>query len=265
VNVDMKYLPLLLFSALPLALLLALSVPARAETEPAEDLPPGVIQPGTLANPQLIADTMMGLTATAGAIGIKPIEKIRRYLVQLPTGQPGAQVWKERWVVYQGTKSAAIDIRFQEEGSDGVTWSIMVHKNDQGEVKPLPADRVPPPLGGTERQHSVSTAQEFVRQAQAGNVDRMMALTSPQTIRNSGRQQVEESYRKYVVPRFKDATVRWSEFQLQATDETGNRGWDMIGHAEGAETFAFFITVMKEKGSYVVVTLGRHNQDDQTP
>jgi NADPH:quinone reductase-like Zn-dependent oxidoreductase len=93
----------------------------------------------------------------------------------------------------------------------------------------------------------------------------MMALTSPQTIRNSGRQQVEESYRKYVVPRFKDATVRWSEFQLQVTDETGNRGWDVLGHAEGAETFAFFITIMKEKGTYVVVTLGRHNQDDQTP
>jgi hypothetical protein len=89
----------------------------------------------------------------------------------------------------------------------------------------------------------------------------MIAITSQKTVHNSDLQQLTESYRKYVVPRFKDATVTWSDPHSPATDEMGNRGWDVAGRAEGAESFSFFITVMKEDEKYVVVTLGRREPD----
>lgn len=268
--------------ARPLSLLLALSVPAHAadpgpaptapgaipaETEPAEVLPPGVVQRGTLANPKLLHDTALGVSAVAGTLGIKPIEQALPYVVEMPQGEPGSRVWAERWVVSQGTKSAAIDIRFQEDGSGGATWSIELPEDAPGRDNAAPADRGPAPQAAVdaEQQPYVAAAQEFVRQAQAGKVDRMIGLTSPQTIRNSGRQQLKESYRTYVVPRFKGATVRWADAHVPATDETGNRGWDVVGNAEGAEAFSFFISVMKEKGKYVVVTIGRHEPDDKAP
>ena len=252
-----------------LPLLIALSVPLRAaepgaeraapvappaagqaEAAPADDLPPGVVQKGTLANPKLLRDTSVGVAAAAGTLGILSIEKALPYVTQLPQGEPGSRAWAERWVVFQGTTTATIDIRFQEDGAGGATWTIEVPENAKA-------------AAAAELERYVAVAKEFVQQAQAGNVDRMLALTSPQTIRNSGRRQVKDSYRKYVVPRFKAATVRWNDAPVPATDETGNRGWDVVGDAEGSETFSFFVSVMKEKGKYVVVTLGRRNPDDR--
>lgn len=220
--------------------------PARGtatEPEQPEKLPPGVIQRGTLANPKLLADTALGVNAVAGTLGIKPIEKALPYVTELPQGPPGSRAWTERWVVSNGGASAAIDIRFVEDGAGGATWSIEV-----------------PKLASEQKQY-VAAAQEFVRHAQAGNVDRMIAITSQKTVHNSDLQQLAESYRKYVVPRFKDATVTWSDPHSPATDETGNRGWDVAGRAEGAKSFSFFITVMKEDEKYVVVALGRREPD----
>lgn len=220
--------------------------PARgvaAEPEQPEKLPPGVIQRGTLANPKLLADTALGVRAVAGTLGIKPIEKALPYVTELPQGPPGSRAWKERWIVSNAGTSAAIDIRFVEDGAGGATWSIEV-----------------PKLASEQKQY-VAAAQEFVRQAQAGNVDRMIAMTSTLTVRNSDLRQLSEGYRRHVVPRFKDATVTWADVHSPATDDTGNRGWEVAGRAEGAESFPFFITVMKEDDTYVVVTLGRREQD----
>ena len=254
----MTCLPLIRALPLLLALLLALRVPvvaAAADTAPAEELPPGVVQKGTLANQKLLADTAIGVRSAAAALGIDRIERAQPYVMQLPQGEPGSRAWTEKWIVFQGPKSAAIDIRFVEDGAGAATWSIEV---------PQKAPDQDNPADDTEQQPFIAAAQEFVRQAQAGNVDRMIALTSPETIRNSDRQQLKESYRKYVVPRFKTATVRWVDAHAPATDENGNRGWDVAGDAEGVETFSFFITVMKEKGKHVVVTLGRRDLDDPT-
>jgi hypothetical protein len=220
--------------------------PARGtatEPEQPEQLPPWAIQRGTLANPKLLADAALGVNAVAGTLGLKPIEKALPYVTELPQGPRGSQGWTERWVVSNGGISADIDIRFVEDGVGGATWSIEV-----------------PKLASEQKQY-VAAAQEFVRHAQAGNVDRMIAITSQKTVHNSDLQQLTESYRKYVVPRFKDATVTWSDPHSPATDEMGNRGWDVAGRAEGAESFSFFITVMKEDEKYVVVTLGRREPD----
>jgi hypothetical protein len=220
--------------------------PARGtatEPEQREQLPPWAIQRGTLANPKLLADAALGVNAVAGTLGIKPVEKALPYVTELPQGPRGSQGWTERWIVSNGGISADIDIRFVEDGAGGATWSIEV-----------------PKLASEQKQY-VAAAQEFVRHAQAGNVDRMIAITSQKTVRNSDLQQLTESYRKYVAPRFKDATVTWSDPHSPATDETGNRGWDVAGRAEGAESFLFFITVMKEDDKYVVVTLGRREPD----
>lgn len=245
-----------------LALLLALGTaaqaadPAPAPVDRAPDrgpaaappqrgkLPPGAIRRGTLANPNLLADVSVGVTAAAGTLGIAPIEKALPYVTALPRGAPGSRSWKERWIVSRGNVSATIDIRFAEDGAGGATWSIEV------------------PQADAEQKHYVAAAQEFVRQAQAGNVDGMIAATSSVTVRNSDPRQLAESYRQFVVPRFKDATVTWADAHTPATDDSGNHGWDVDGQAEGKESFSFFITVMKENGEYVVVTLGRRKPDD---
>lgn len=216
--------------------------PAAAPTQP-EELPPGVIQRGTLANPKLLSDAALGVSAAAGALGIAPIEKALPYVTALPEGPPGSRAWKERWIVSKGDLSAAIDIRFAEDGAGGATWSI-----EQ-------------PQAAAEQKPFVAAAREFVRQAQAGNVERMIAITSKTTVRNSDPRQLAESYRRYVVPRFSDATVTWADAHAPATDDTGNQGWDVCGEAEGRESFTFFITVMKEDDEYVIVTLGRQEPD----
>jgi hypothetical protein len=221
--------------------------PARATAtapDEREELPPGAIQRGTLANPKLLADSAFGVSAVAGTLGIKPIEKALPYVTELPQGPPGSRFWAERWIVSNGQLSAAIEIHFLEDGVGGATWSIEV------------------PKAASEQKQYVAAAQEFLRQAHAGNVDRMIAITSAKTVRNSDPQQLLESYRKYVVPRFKNATVTWADTHSPATDETGNRGWDVVGRVEGADSFSFFITVMKEDDKYVVVTLGRREADE---
>lgn len=217
---------------------------AIAESEPAGKLPPGVVQRGTLANEKLIKDAARGVGGVAATLGIRPVEKALPYVTQLPQGPPGARTWRERWIVSNGGLSAAIDIHFAEDGAGGATWSIEVPKGDSAQ-KPY-----------------VAAAREFVRLAQAGDVDRMIELTSERTVRQSDRQQVLESYRTYVVPRFKDATVTWADTHAPAVDETGNRGWDVAGDAKGSESFSFFITVVKEDGRFVVVTLGRRDPDE---
>lgn len=221
--------------------------PARgtaAESDPPERLPPGVVQRGTLANSKLLADTAIGVNSAASNLGIDPIERSLPYVTELPKGKPGSRAWTERWIVSKGDTSAAIDIRFMEDGAGGATWSITV------------------PKVASRESGYVAAAKEFVRHAQAGNVDRMIAITSTKTIRNSDRQQLTESYRRYVVPRFKGATVTWADAHSAATDETGNRGWDVAGRTQGNESFSFFITVMEEDGKYVVVTLGRRDSEE---
>lgn len=217
---------------------------AATESDQPQELPPGVIKRGTLANPKLLSDTATGVSAVAGILGIKPVEKALPYLTELPNGRPGSQAWAERWIVSNGGNSVAIDIRFLEDGVGGTTWSI--------EVPRPPSDQ----------KHYVAAAQAFIREAQAGNVDRMISLTSPMTIRNSDLQQLTESYGTFVVPRFKNATVTWTDPHTLATDDTGNRGWDVAGQAKGDESFSFFITVMKEDDRFVVVTLGRRDPDE---
>lgn len=214
------------------------------ESERAEPLPPGVIQRGTFANSKLIADTAPGVAGVAATLGIKPVEKALPYVTELPHGPPGSRAWRERWVVSNGGMTATIDIRFVEDGAGGATWSIEV------------------PKVASEQKEYVAAAREFVRLAQAGDVDRMIEHTSVRTIRQSTLKQITESYRTYVVPRFKDAMVTWSGQHSPAIDETGNRGWDVAGRAQGSEAFSFFITVMKEDGRFVVVTLGRRDPDE---
>jgi len=95
----------------------------------------------------------------AETLGIKPIEKAQPYVTQLPHGPPGSRVWAEQWIVSNGGISAAIDIHFVEDGVGGATWAIDV------------------PMAASEQKQYVAAAQEFVRQSQAGNVDRMIGWT----------------------------------------------------------------------------------------
>ena len=106
-----------------------------------------------------------------------------------------------------------------------------------------------------EREKYLALARDFVRKAQGGDLKAMIEMTSPLTIESSGRGVVTHVYQTQVIPQFEGTQVSWSESPEVITDDTGNRGFMVLGRAAGARTFAFYITVMKERGRFRVITI----------
>jgi hypothetical protein len=106
--------------ALALPLLLCIGTNAFA----LEQLPPGTIQQGSLANPKLIRDTMLGAAAKAGGLGCKKIDSVKPYVTALPEGAPGSRVWGERWIFGCAGKTYPVNIRFNESGMDSADYQI---------------------------------------------------------------------------------------------------------------------------------------------
>jgi hypothetical protein len=110
---------------LKLLLLLALQLTSTsAIARHKEALPDGALQQGSLANPQLIQDAMLGVVGKAATLGCKAIDSYEPYVMAMPAGTPGARVWRERWVVSCAGKTYPIDIRFNESGMDAADYSI---------------------------------------------------------------------------------------------------------------------------------------------
>lgn len=84
----------------------------------------GVIQAGTLGNAQLVRDTMLPLMGKLGALGCEDLESYTPFVIQMPEGDVGSRVWKERWVIKADGKFYAVNIVFSETGPYGVNIRI---------------------------------------------------------------------------------------------------------------------------------------------
>ncbi|HEY2344671.1 MAG TPA: hypothetical protein VGH80_02175 [Xanthomonadaceae bacterium] len=101
-----------------------LSSVSYAGEEITKDLPSGTLQKGSLANAQLIQDTMMGVVSKAATLGCRKFDSYKPYVVALPEGTPGSRVWREKWIVLCQGQEYPIDIRFNESGMGAADYQI---------------------------------------------------------------------------------------------------------------------------------------------
>jgi hypothetical protein len=82
------------------------------------------LQKGSLANEQLVRDAMMGVSGKAATLGCAKIDTFQPYVLALPEGNPGARVWRERWVVSCAGHEYPINIRFNESGPTAADYAV---------------------------------------------------------------------------------------------------------------------------------------------
>jgi len=100
-------------------------------------------------------------------------------------------------------------------------------------------------------------AEEFIRDAQAGDVDKMLAITSTLSFATQS-DSVRTVYAEEVVPQFAGATVTWNAHGRGSIDEHNNAGLMITGTARGKTTFLFDVVVMKENGKLVITNIRKH-------
>lgn len=96
-------------------------------------------------------------------------------------------------------------------------------------------------------------ARSFVAAARSSDVQKMISMTSLLTLRNDGKAATEANYREGVIPFFSKGDVSWNAEPTLLTDDTGNRGFAIIGFGGGARKRPFKLVVMKERGRYVII------------
>jgi hypothetical protein len=102
----------------------AAAAPPAAAAANNGDLPAGTIKKGTLTSPQLMRDTMLGVSGKVGTEGCSKIDDVARYVVTPFSGAPRSRQWKEKWVVKGCGKQYPVDIEFKEDGAGGADWTI---------------------------------------------------------------------------------------------------------------------------------------------
>jgi len=100
-------------------------------------------------------------------------------------------------------------------------------------------------------------AEEFIRYAQAGNVEKMLEMTSPLSFATQS-DSIRTIYAQQVVPQFAGTTVTWAAHGQGNIDEHNNAGLLFVGTAHGKTTFSFDVVVMKENGKLVIINIRRH-------
>jgi len=100
-------------------------------------------------------------------------------------------------------------------------------------------------------------AEEFIRDAQAGDVDKMLAITSTLSFATQS-DSVRTIFAQQVVPQFAGATVTWNARGRGNIDEHNNAGLIFTGTARGKTTFLFDVVVMKENGQLVIINIRKH-------
>ena len=99
-----------------------------------------------------------------------------------------------------------------------------------------------------------AAAMEFVKAAQAGNVEDMLRVTSALTLTNSGAAVVRTVYVEQVVPQLKGAEVRWDSRGDVLLDDTYNVGFQFSGKVTSDDkSFPIYIIIMKESGRFAVI------------
>ncbi len=95
------------------------SLPAQST-----DLPAGTIKKGSLTSPQLMHDTMQGVTGKVATLGCDKVEDVAPYVVTPFSGAPRARQWQEKWLVKGCGKQYPVVIDFKEDGAGGAYWTI---------------------------------------------------------------------------------------------------------------------------------------------
>lgn len=92
-------------------------------TQAADNLPPGAIQRGTLANAKLIQDAKVGVASKVASLGCSSLGDVETYVLAMPTGPVGKRTWKELWIVSGCNKKYPVTIEFATDGPDA-DWTI---------------------------------------------------------------------------------------------------------------------------------------------
>lgn len=108
-----------------------------SQLQPVSSIKPNVASEGSLANAKLASDTTAGLQNILGAPAFSAETKILKFVIQPPVGSPGAQAWREMWVVEsQGARTSFL-ITFKETGLGSADFQI---KKMNQQSSALPAD-----------------------------------------------------------------------------------------------------------------------------
>jgi len=100
-------------------------------------------------------------------------------------------------------------------------------------------------------------AVEFIQYAQAGNVDQMLAVTSPQSSATES-DSVHTVYADQVVPQFQNVTVTRNPKSAPIHDEQNHSGLMFTGTTNGKKPFPFDVAVYREDGKLVVSNIRKH-------
>ena len=114
-------------------------------------------------------------------------------------------------------------------------------------------------LGPYEESSYREKALEFIRFAQAGDVQQMLAMTSPLSYARES-DSVQTIYAEQVVPEFQGTVVTWESRSMPGTDERTNVGFVFTGTARGKKRFSFEIVVYKESGKLVVANIRKQRK-----
>jgi hypothetical protein len=101
--------------------------PCPGDHKPVDPTPSptaGTLRKGTVASKTLIADAMMGVMAKVAILGCEKFDSYEPYIVTMPEGKPGSQVWRERWIVHCSNQTYPINLRFNESGMNAADWTV---------------------------------------------------------------------------------------------------------------------------------------------
>jgi hypothetical protein len=101
-------------------------------------------------------------------------------------------------------------------------------------------------------------AVEFIRYAQAGDVEQMLKITSLLSYATQTNS-LRSLYAEQVVPQFTHTEVTWEAHGKPNIDEQKNIGLVFTGTAQGATTFSFDVAVAKENGMIVILGVRNHH------
>lgn len=100
------------------------------------------------------------------------------------------------------------------------------------------------------------TAEDFLRYGSEGNVDGMLRLTSPLTVRGSTTAHIKSVFAKNTLPILKGASVELEPIGVPLVEpDTSWPEYAFSGVANGAKVIPISIFIGKEAGSYYVVGL----------
>ena len=116
------------------------------------------------------------------------------------------------------------------------------------------ARRVEILIGPKEEAQYKEKAAQFIKAAQGGKVDEMLALTSPLSYSTEGKT-IREFYTSEVIPQFQGVDVAWQSGSAAITDERRNVGVAFTGHVTGRKTYNFRVAMYREKGKIVLVNI----------